>query len=129
MVPSKSCRAIPKVWLAEGAAFMATPGMEDTESRSPLLMGPFSFETLSGTRPERASGTFFSPAKLTSSKPPRRTPGLVETIPSITEVEVARTTNSGLLKSMPTISPAARVASLVGYFSAMPSPSRFIEVA
>ena len=67
--------------MAAAQAFIPTPGVEDEVMGSPTAIGPFSSDTLTGTRPTRATGRLS--AALTSAHSDRRIPGLVETTPII----------------------------------------------
>ncbi len=64
--------------------FIATPGVEELTKRSPIWIGPFSVDTLQGTRPVRArTGRLSSQSSVVSSKLlPRITPGEVEMMPA-----------------------------------------------
>ncbi len=80
-MPMKSSRAVAISIEEVAVARAAIPGTEEIVMRSPFAMTPFSAFTLSGTRPESATGLNV----VSSDNPvvsPRSTPGLVEMIPS-----------------------------------------------
>ena len=97
--PSNESSAMPTV-APDVVAFIPTPAMEESATRSPILISPPSVETLTGTRPASATGASL-PASYEpeSMGPPKRacvpsiySAGRVETIPRIVEVPLAFTT-------------------------------------
>ncbi|HBM46123.1 TPA: hypothetical protein DDZ75_04060 [Patescibacteria group bacterium] len=85
-----------------------TPGSDDSDILSPILIAPPSVFTLTGTLPERATGLEFS------IPPPRVIPGSVEMIPSIISFDSALLIVVSFVVSRETISPLVRVVSSVG---------------
>src|ERR1051326_1036654 len=79
-VPEYSVSSCPMTRPAS-VAFIAAPGSDEVVSQSPGLMGPFSVETYTGTRPERATYT----GRAGPWVSPSTSPGLVEITPN--EVE------------------------------------------
>ena len=88
-------------------------------------MLPFFVETLTGTRPERATGRSLDSSKLSGLNVyPDNSPGSVETTPKIRlPTELARMIWVVALNgSNPTISPGTRLLSSVRKFSAKSRP-------
>src|SRR3989344_354916 len=62
---AKLSRAVPRTRPAL-VAFIPTPGVDEEVSGSPALIGPFSVETLTRTRPARATGMGLSVSLIVS---------------------------------------------------------------
>ena len=92
-------------------AFIATPGVEDVVSQSPGLMGPFSSETQTGTRPARARYTLRPGPSLS----PNTKPGAVEMTPSavLSYADEERFTRENTSESNETTVPGATASSVV----------------
>src|SRR3989344_6613400 len=113
----KGSSAIPIERLVE-VALCPSPAVAEGTMWSPAEIGPPSRLTLTGTRPERVTGTLCSSLKYASPNPPRSTPGAVETTPRSVGFLAAsllyRETKTLFSGSSMTISPAPRVRSFVG---------------
>ncbi len=94
-------------------AFIATPGIGDEVRKSPAFIGPFSVETLTDTRPARATTTGKSSVFVFVS--PRSNPGRVEMMPNVSGSYALLDflTPAAIVPSILTTSPGLMLKSLV----------------